>query len=81
MAAKLGTQHATKQKRITSRLTRDEAIAYLADMLMGRELPFTPDDYPGGPSQILSDAVCISPESIRNYSSRGRRALSQRLTG
>lgn len=73
----IGRQHATRPKRITSRLTRDEAVAYIADMLMGRDLPFAPDDYPGGSSQILADAVCVGPESIRNYASRGRSGLSR----
>lgn len=75
MSAKRGVQHATTPKRITTRLTRNEAVAYLADMLVGFPLPFKPTDYPGGAGEILADALCVSPESVRNYATLGRKTL------
>jgi hypothetical protein len=71
----IGRQHATKQKRITSRLTRDEAVAYLSAVMLDQPLPFRPAEYPGGATQILADAVCLGPDSIKNSAYLGRKTL------
>lgn len=70
-----GVQTPRYSVKIRERMTRDEAVAYVLDVLMGRKPPFKPREYADGPSQILSDAMCVSQESIKNYACRGRKTL------
>lgn len=70
-----GMQHVSKPKSVLTRLTRNEAVAYALGAIIGDPPPFLPSEYPGGCAQILADAMCVSPESIRNYAAIGRRTL------
>ena len=75
MHRKLLGQFPDRVKLITTRLSRDEAVAYIADLLLCRTPPFHPDDYLGGGYQILSDAMCVGKEAVENYACKGRRTL------
>ena len=72
---KRGQQYKDRAPKIAKWLSRDEATAYLLDRLMDYTLPFHPTEYPGGASQILSDAMCVGEASVRNYACKGRKTL------
>ena len=57
------------------RLTRDEAAAVIMNALVDRPMPFP---YKGGWGQILSDFACISPNTIRNMATKGRRSFEKK---
>jgi len=74
-------QYKDRLPKIVKRLSRDEAVRYVLDALMGKDLPFQPDQYHGGAAQILSDAMCVSEPSVRNYATRGRKTLEKSYIG
>lgn len=70
-------QYKDRAPKIVKRLSRDEAVAYLLDVLSGNEVPFAPEEYTGGATQIVSDAICVGYASVKNYACRGRKTLPE----
>ena len=60
---------------MVKRLTRKEAAALICDALKGQPVPVERKD---GWAGILSDLVCLSPETIRNMATTGRKSLPQK---